>query len=207
MDQLQQFINQFNGQKGVGDTKENKGQCVGVIEEWLDDTLHLSHVWGDAMDLLRNADPNVYTAVYNSATGVPPRGAVLVFKKEFNGTVGHTGIVTKADVKTFELFEQNNPTGAGCRLHTYPNYAYVLGWIIPKTQASNTVQLDSKKFEELVSKSSKYDEFVKLGLTDPSSVKKQLDDLSKRPESCPPAANPRHEQALAQIQAIINNLG
>lgn len=196
MDKLQQFIFAFNGQKNIGDTSENKGQCVGLIEEWLDETLHLSHVWGNAMDLLSNADPKVYTVEYNTPTGIPPRGSVLVFKKEFNGTVGHTGIVTKADVNTFELFEQNNPTGAGCRLHTYPNYANVLGWIIPPTQTA-TVQVDSKKFEELVGKSVNWDEVEKLGYHSIAAIKQRL---------AQPLADPRHEQALHDIQAVINNL-
>jgi len=37
-------------------------------------------------------------------------------------------------------------------------------------------------------------------------LKKQIVELQKRPVSCPPAADPRKEQALIDIQHIINNL-
>jgi hypothetical protein len=203
MDLLQKFINQYNGQKGVGNTPENKGQCVGIVEVWMHDVLLEPQVWGNAADLLNNADRNFYNFVYNSQTAIPPRGAVIVFNKKFNGTVGHTGIVTRADVNTFELFEQNNPTGAGCRLHTYPNYAFVDGWIIPKNlnlTVSTTVPVDSEKFKELVGKSTNWDEFLKLGLS--------LDDVKKLKDfKCPPAEDPRHTQALLDIQRILNSLG
>ncbi len=147
MDKLQEFITKYNGAQGVGDTSENKGECVGLIEVWLDDTLKLPHVWGNAQDLLINADKNAYTIEYNTPIGVPPRGAVIVWKKAFNGTVGHTAIVTRSDVNTFEVFEQNNPLGTGCRLHTYASYASVDGWIIPKAAQDQQAVIDQLRKE------------------------------------------------------------
>ena len=55
---LQSFIAQYTGIANVGDTPQNKGQCVGLIEVWLD-LFNLNHIWGNAADLLSNADPSV----------------------------------------------------------------------------------------------------------------------------------------------------
>jgi surface antigen len=131
---LQDFIAQYNGKTGIGDTDQNKGQCVGLVEVWIDN-LGLPHIWGNAIDLLANADKTAYTVVKNTPTNSPTPGDIVVLDM---GTYGHTAIVVKADVNTLTLFEQNDhdandPTGA-CQIK---NYTYELlqhtGWIHPNT--------------------------------------------------------------------------
>ena len=162
---FQSFLNKYNGAQNVGNTSENKGQCVGLVMVWLKDTLKLPHVWGHAKDLLANADPNSYEVIYNSPLGVPQKGDVVVWKQSFNGTFGHTAIATgSGNIFNFEVFEQNNPLGSNCHLAKY-NYNHVAGWLRPRKQPEPQICIDAKKFEELVSKSSKYDEFAKLGLS------------------------------------------
>lgn len=145
---LDQYIQQNTG-KRIGDTPENLGQCVGAISNWLDNlNLNNPHLYGNAIDLLNNADKTKFNVIYNTPTGVPVAGDVLTFgapygKATVNGKVvyyGHTGIVVKADINKFTLFEQNNPTGTLCKLTNYPNYASVIGWIHPKNIVTGTVE-------------------------------------------------------------------
>ena len=127
---LTQFIERYNGVGNVGTTTENTGECVGIIQKWLKNIApDAPYTWGHAKDLLINADRNSYEVIENTPDAVPEAGDVIVWKQGFNGTFGHTAIVVKGNVATFEVFEQNNPLNSPCRLHTYPNYAYVEGWL------------------------------------------------------------------------------
>lgn len=130
---IDQFIAKYSGQKNVGNTPDNKGECVGLVMVWLKDQ-GAPHVWGHAKDLLVNADRNAYQVIPNTPDAVPRAGDVIVWKQGFNATFGHTAVATgKATINTLEVFEQNNPLGSACRVHTYKNYAYIDGWLRPKS--------------------------------------------------------------------------
>jgi surface antigen len=133
---LQEFISNYNGQTNVGDTEANKGQCVGLIEVWLDAISAGSHIWGNANDLMGNANSDYFDVIANTPTGVPAAGDVICWSAGFGGSaVGHTAIVESADVNTFTVFEQNDRIGGGngaCRTHTFSNYDHVQGWIHPR---------------------------------------------------------------------------
>jgi len=129
-----EFLNKYNGMNGVGTTLENTGECVGLVMKWLVETLELPHVWGHARDLINNCDKNVFEVEYNTPTGVPKKGDIIVWSSAMGGGYGHTAISTgTGNITTFEVFEQNNPTGSNCHLKTYPNYNNVIGWFRPKT--------------------------------------------------------------------------
>lgn len=132
-DRFPAFLAKYTGATGVGNTPQNKGECVGLVMVWAQ-ALGLPHVWGHAKDLLVNADRAAYDVIPNTPSAVPQAGDIIVWRQGFNGTYGHTAISTgKATTATFEVFEQNNPLGAGCRVATYRNYAYVDGWLRAKT--------------------------------------------------------------------------
>lgn len=135
MPDLQGFIQEFSGRNDVGDTPQNIGQCVGLIEVW-DDRLGQPHVWGNACDLLTNADRNAFTTTNNTPENFPGAGDIICWEAGWAGSsVGHTAIVVEANVDTFTVFEQNDRIGGGngsCRLHLFQNYAGVQGWIHPK---------------------------------------------------------------------------
>lgn len=125
------FLTKYNGQQNVGNTTENKGECVGLVCVWIEE-LGLPHVWGHAMDLFTNADENFFEKILNTPDAIPKAGDIIVWKKAFNGTFGHTGIATgTGDLNTFECFEQNDPLGSNCHLKSY-NYNNVTGWLRPK---------------------------------------------------------------------------
>lgn len=124
------YVTQYTG-KITGNTPENTGQCTGLVMVWL--ALNGNpHIWGDAKDLITNADRNVYSVVLNSAKAFPPPGAVMVWDGTWGNGSGHTGAVVTADTNQFVCFEQNNPTGSKPKLITHTNWNGVIGWIIPK---------------------------------------------------------------------------
>src|SRR3990167_3240452 len=136
---FQSFLTTYNGQKNVGNTTENKGECVGLSSVWIEE-LGLPHVWGHAMDLFKNADEKFFEKILNTPDAIPQAGDIVIWGKAFNGTFGHTGIATgTGDLITFECFEQNDPLGSSCHLKKY-KYDFVTGWLRP-------VQLDNQQTE------------------------------------------------------------
>lgn len=123
---LDQFIAQYNGKPGIGDTPENDGQCVGLVEKWLD-ALGAPHIWGDAFALPANADPSAYVITPNSPSYVPSPGDIGCEPKGWGGSdVGHTFIVAPGtDAEHLVVFEQNDRLGGGdgsCRLYNLGYY-------------------------------------------------------------------------------------
>lgn len=133
---LQDFITKYTNQSGVGDTPENTGQCVGLIEVYTD-SLGLSHTWGNADQLMANADPKVFDIIQNTPTGVPQPGDIVCWSGDFNAGVGHTGIFVSGDANLFECFEQNDPIGSTPHIRQY-NYSFVQGWLHPHAPTDTT---------------------------------------------------------------------
>lgn len=137
---LRNFINEYQGKTGQGNTIQNKGECVGLVELYIDE-LHLSHIWGNGKDLFANADPSQFQKVENNpsdTTQFPPVGAIIVWGETWGNGFGHCGIVTDANGESFVSFEQNDlvpsdPNGA-CAIVSHPNYEGVTGWLIPNVQ-------------------------------------------------------------------------
>lgn len=147
---LQLFIQNNIGKHNLGDTTANKGECVGLIELWLDVLgVNDPHLWGNAVDLLNNADPIKFTIVKNDpndTTQFPPDGAVVVLGKPFgiqpNGTYdGHTGLSIGSTGGELRLFQQNDPSGSTPGIKYYP-YASCVGWLIPKVSLQGGEDVD-----------------------------------------------------------------
>lgn len=125
---LQAFIDKYTGVAGVGNTPENRGECVGLVMVWTA-SQGLPHTWGHAKDLLANADRKAFLVIPNSETNHPLPGDVLCWNGRWGGGYGHTGVVVSADASTFTTFEQNNPKGSAPRLVKHANYSNVQGWM------------------------------------------------------------------------------
>ena len=124
---LASFISQYLGKANTGENSVNKGQCVGLIEVWLSAN-GKSHIPGNAVDLLANADPKVYKKTVNIPTNVPPPGAIVTWNGSWGGGYGHTAVVVAANVLQLVVFEQNDPDGAPPTVVTHP-YSGVQCWI------------------------------------------------------------------------------
>lgn len=127
---LSAFIRKYGAVPNVGDTPINRGQCVGLVQQWID-TLALPHVWGNAKDLLANAPVSSYRIFHNSPTNYPSPGDIVVWGESWGGGYGHTGIAVTGHVMDFTAFEQNDPPGSAPRLKVY-SYDGVIGWLRPR---------------------------------------------------------------------------
>ena len=129
-ERLLAFIAQYLGKVGTGTTAQNKGQCVGLVEAWLA-VLGKGPIWGNAIDILANADKNVYTMVRNAPDNYPPAGAIVTWGASFGGGWGHTAVVIAATSKWLVVFEQNNPAFSPPMVATH-QYTGLQGWLIAK---------------------------------------------------------------------------
>ena len=124
---LVKFIDQYLGMPHVGDNPVNAGQCVGLVETWLDAN-GKPHIWGNAKDLPANADLKVYKVVHNAPTNFPPAGAIVCWDSSWGAGFGHTAIAVAANANRLAVFEQNDPDGSPPIVATH-SYVGVIGWI------------------------------------------------------------------------------
>lgn len=160
-EELKRFIAKYTGVLNVGDTEGNKGECVGLIQEWLN-VFGFPQIWGNAIDLLKNADRNFYLVISNSPTNAPQPGDIIVFNyKPF----GHTGVVVTADIMSVTVFESNNPVGSTPRIvkHTYKD---VVGWIRMKESKPKLIAT----IDTMTSTIKEYFRSVKTHGLDPSDL-------------------------------------
>lgn len=156
---LQEFIQQYLGKTGQGNTPENMGQCVGLVSLW-QDNLGVPHEYGNAKDLLTNANTSFFQVVINNPQDIgqfPFPGDIMVWGDTWGNGFGHCGIVVDATGTSFHTFEQNDitsadPTGA-CDILAH-DYTGVLGWLhftgnIPSDKPQGTY-VDADTFSKLV---------------------------------------------------------
>ena len=125
---IQEFFDKYNNQPNVGNTPQNRGECVGLVSLWMDN-FNIPHVYGHAKDLYVNAPDDYFAKIANTPDAIVQEGDMVVWGAGYNGTFGHTGIAKgKATVDKFDCFEQNDPLGSKPHIKTY-NYAYVIGWL------------------------------------------------------------------------------
>lgn len=121
------FIRQYLGKANTGDTPGNLGQCVGLIEVWLDANKK-PHIPGNAVDLLANADLRIYRRTTNTPNNYPNPGSIVCWDGTWGAGYGHTAIVVASSVLQLVVFEQNDPDGAPPLVATH-DYAGVEGWL------------------------------------------------------------------------------
>lgn len=164
---LDEFVSRYNGKKV---SNGGLSQCVALARQYLDDVLKVPQfptVQGayQIFDVLQG-----FEKVLNTPTGVPPRGAIIIWKKEYGG-VGHVGIVLQADVKGILVFSQNHTGNLDpCEVTSY-SYNLVKGWLIRK---DDMIPADKVKGRM-------YDSEGKLlyWIPDPDTVGKYFGDLGE----------------------------
>lgn len=131
------FISLLTGTKVIVTADNiNDPECVDPIQLYAR-ILGAPRFSGNAQDIY-NQPGDMFTQVANEPLNFPARGDIVVLSSVFNGTVGHVGICTgKADINTFDLWEQNDPIGheLGVKTYSYTNAhgeIQVLGWLRPK---------------------------------------------------------------------------
>lgn len=121
---IHKFVEKWNGVEC--NNGPYKDQCVNLIKQWEAEN-GWPTTYGNAIDYAKG-QPG-WKFVKNTPTGVPPVGAIAVFKV---GEFGHVVLVLPgSNQRTLVAFEQNDPLGSPCHVR---NYNYVspqcLGWLI-----------------------------------------------------------------------------
>jgi len=211
---IDQFITKYLGKKVDWDGAYG-GQCVDLFRQYLNDVLNFPQPRGvvGAADFWTNydSDPNLknnFQKIANSPTGVPAKGDVMVWNKKAGGGFGHIAIFLEGNVNLFTSLDQNWPTLSKVT-KTVHNYTNVLGWLRPNKPENKPIggqmNIDPKLFEELVGKSTKYDEFVNAGYSDPKAVSEEIEKLKKSRKNLEKSLETT-EKALADKALYVTDL-
>lgn len=132
-DVVDRFYARTNGQR-INSCGGILGQCVAGVQSYTNVELGIggcpAFPVAGAKDMF-GTRLDAFDWVKNTPSGIPPRGAIMVWNANMGGGWGHTGVVTAANVNTFDCYQQNDPYGSGMHVTTY-NYNNVIGWGIPK---------------------------------------------------------------------------
>lgn len=167
---LQDFVSRWKGKylDFDGFPPSNPYQCVDLARQYWKDVCKIAQprsVKG-ASDFWTNypTDPNLnqnFDRIDNAPNNHPNAGDVIIWSNKAGGGFGHIAICLSANASSFTSFDQNYPTGAPCGEYSH-NYTHVLGWFSRKGASMGaTVQVPSETFEELVRKSTAWDEHQK----------------------------------------------
>ena len=170
MDKFTQFTHKFLGVPNTGDTGANKGQCVGLVQEWIN-VFNLPQVWGHAKDIFDNAPTASFEKFKNKAGIYPKAGDIFCYNSSWGGGYGHIGVIISSDPKedSYTIFEQNLPTGSPPIITKRKNWNGVIGWLrikaykpeLPEEGCAEKVQLLDSKITKLTSKLASKEELVK----------------------------------------------
>lgn len=114
-----------------------------------------------------------FDLISNTPEGVPEARDIVVFGQEI-GVDGHVCIFIDGTNKKFNSFDANWPVGSLPHIQSH-NYTGVLGWLHPKNTESILVK--KTDFENLVKKSSQYDDFLKNNYDKYPDVIKRVQEL------------------------------
>jgi len=110
-------------------------ECVDLVNQWAVSGLGKPRLWGNACDLLAQANPAVWWRTANGPTNAPAPGAIVCWKGDVTvhgiGPYGHTAICVSADAGWLVTFDQDWPPGSppGLVVHDYQGVA---GWLWPR---------------------------------------------------------------------------
>ena len=132
-DVVDRFYARTNGQR-INSCGGIMGQCVAGVQSYTNVELGIggcpAFPVAGAKDMF-GTRTDAFDWVRNTPTGVPPRGAIIVWNGNVGGGWGHTGVVVSANVNNFSAYQQNDPYSSGMHVKAY-DYNNVIGWAIPK---------------------------------------------------------------------------
>lgn len=173
---LQKFIDKYLGKQveyhsyGGPDTHY---QCVDLANQYIVEVLGLTPVIGaHAKDFKDRFNKDQFEWIVNTPEAIIQEGDIPVWNGRVGGGAGHIAVATKkGTINNFTSLDQNWSQKQRVTLekHTYSN---IYGWLRPRGSMSDPgkITIDQDLFEELVSKSSKYDAFKNAGWDNPEKV-------------------------------------
>jgi hypothetical protein len=180
---LQAFIREYTGKRPAY-KGGYPGECLSLVKLWIEQTYNISPPAsgvGSAYGYWTNfPDPlgTVFEKIPNTKDGVIKEGDIPVWKKSYGG-YGHIAIGVQGTKDTFLAFSVNDPVGSTATVREY-NYNNIYGWLRPKeTMKPGYVEVPAKDFENLVMKSSRWDEVLKLGYTSAAEIEAEHKSLKQ----------------------------
>lgn len=172
-----EFVAKYNGQE-VDTDGAYGGQCMDLMHQYIVDCLGYDlalFAAPTAYEAFKNANDSRFDKILNTPDGVPQKGDIIFWNTGI-GSAGHVAIFIEGDTNRFTSFDQNWPTGSFCHVqeHTYKSVA---GWLHPK-EVKSTVAVEADKFQELVDKSTKYDNFKAAGYASVEDILKEKEVLN-----------------------------
>jgi hypothetical protein len=208
---LQEFIAKYNLQ-GVDTDGAFGFQCMDLMHRYCMDVLGLNSnalAAPAAKDVWLSNVPSKekFEAIANTPTNTPLPGDIILWGTGI-GPYGHVAIVQKANVNDFTSFDQNFPTGTKSHLQNH-TYKGVLGWLRYKgggNMANMYGGLDLSNPESMKPCVDLYNKWKNGGFVERplfEVIEREVLELRKRPESCPPAVvDPKAQKAVEILNAI-----
>lgn len=197
-----EFIAKYNG-KGVDFDGYYGFQCYDLAHQYAVECVGKDVPARPGAKDLWDCTIDGYDKVANTPDGVPPKGAIVIWGTAL-GAWGHVAIAISGNKDSFTSFDQNFPLGSVCHVQQH-NYTGVLGWFVPKIQITGTVSVNIDVFENLVKKSSSYDQFVTAGYTDVSQVLNIVNSLKGKLTEKDKMIQ-EYESQLAKVPALTSAL-
>lgn len=155
-------------------------QCVDLANDYITKVWGLEAIIGtNAKDFPERLKSGM-EFVPNTIEYLPKPGELAVWNGRVGGGAGHISVVTeKGQQTTFKSLDQNWSQKERITLEVHPYSKTSLRGFIRKkgSMSEKKVELEASKFEELVTKSSKYDKFVSEGYDSVESVLKVTSKL------------------------------
>ncbi len=180
---LQEFQNKYLGKQvefhSYGSGAQN--QCIDLSNQYIKEVLGLTPIIGtNAKDVGSKFNKDQFDWIVNTPEAIIQRGDIPVWNGNVGGGAGHIAIALEGGINSFKSLDQNWSQVERVTLENH-NYNNVIGWLRPKGGvAVDNISIPKKTFEELVGKSTKYDNFAKAGFPTPEDVKKKIDDLTRQ---------------------------
>jgi len=158
---LDDFVSKWNNQHADFDGFAGS-QCKDLFSYYNRDVVgNPNYVMGDAWQLYDNAPSEYYDKVLNTTTGVPPRGAIVIWKQSYGG-FGHVVVFLDGDANSFNAFSQNYPVltkldsnnkviskGTPCSIQHF-NYSKVKGWLIAKNSMNTFTPGQARRLYQII---------------------------------------------------------
>lgn len=182
---LDEFIAKYQGKtKGYPTDNDYNGECLSIVKLYIKECFGINPppsgsnsaygYWSNFPSPLGT----IFKKIPNDPTAVPKKGDIPIWKTTVGAGFGHIDIFIEGDVNRFKGFDQNwNGRHAHFVEHDYKE---VVGWLTPIKEGTNMVQVEDKKFEELVNKATKYDAFKMAGFESVEQVNVKIAELSSK---------------------------
>ncbi len=206
---IDQFISKYLG-KQVEYHSYNPNalyQCTDLANVYIIEVLNLTPIIGTNAKDFPSKIGDEFDFIKNTPDLIPKKGWIAIWNGRVGGGAGHIAVVRddKATANSFNSIDQNWSKPLFVTLETH-NYNSVSGFLVPTIQ-NNMIEIEKKVFEELVNKSSKFDELAKLGYDSPEKIKELLENLEKERNNCANWKSEAVEKSsiLDQVKKEFNN--